>query len=177
MSQPRRHKVTKQFLKTKAILAHGYTTEMTLPGEPLIYSVKYSVGCRMKKADYFRNRKFNSLIKCYFKSYAFKLIPCVVIVTFYVTPTEGYDIKPADLRSEKVPALHSYELADYLLSFMEMIFRTLISTYRQLVKIDMQKFYSNNPRTVFQFMRWEHYVSFRDKDTAYTEGQKLRSPG
>lgn len=39
----------------------------------------------------------------------------------YVTPPDYATVKLSDVKKEKTPAVHSYELCDYLLSFLEML--------------------------------------------------------
>lgn len=124
----------------------------------MIYSIKYAIGSRTRSVQFFRDQKWKSLLKCFFDSYYNTKIPVVLLVRFYVTPPAHATVKPADVKKEKTPAVHSYELCDYILSFLEMLHHVLINSYRQVVKIDVEKFYSNNPRTLFKFMKWDHYV-------------------
>lgn len=90
-------------------------------------------------------------------------IPVVLLIKLYVTP-QRKGVSKAALRKENVPAVHSYEIVDYLLSFMELLLYKLITSYRQIVKIEVQKFYSDRPRTTFKFMRWEHYVIYKNQN-------------
>jgi len=113
--------------------------------------------------------KWKSLLKCFFRSYYRTNTPVVVVVRFYVSPPSSVKIKEADLRKETVPALFSYEICDYLLSFLEMLHHVLINSYRQIVKIDAEKYYSSNPRTVFQFMKWDHYENLPNRNTVHTK--------
>lgn len=149
-------------------------SELTLPGEPLIYSLKIAVGSRHHHLQFFRNMKFKSVLRCYFREYKAKTTPVVIIVRFYVSPPSSVKIKFADLRKEKTPAVQSYEIADYVLSFMEMLHNNLFSNYKQIVKVDAEKYYSNNPRTVFKFMRWENYLQVCD--TNNTKSKTVVAP-
>jgi hypothetical protein len=36
------------------------------------------------------------------------------------------------------------------------------------------KYYSENPRTCFKFMRWDHYVMSQNRNTSDTEAQSQR---
>ncbi len=162
----------KQIIKNQKILQSGAVdAELVLPGEPLIYSIKYTVGSRTRSVQFFRDMKWKSLLKSFFRSYYKTHTPVVVIVRFYVTPPQNANIKLNDLRSDTVPAVYSYELCDYLLSFLEMLHHVLINSYRQVVKIDVQKFYSSNPRTVFQFMKWDQYVYLQNHNTVHTKSK------
>lgn len=164
----------KQLIKQQRLLASGAVDlELVLPGEPLIYSIKYSIGDRLRSVQFFRNEKWKSVLKSFFPSYYRTSVPVVVIVQFYVSPPDSVKIKHADLLKETVPAVHSFELCDYLLSFLEMLHHVLINSYRQVVKIDVEKFYSANPRTVFKFMKWDHYVNLQNNNTVYPESKGL----
>lgn len=161
----------KQIIKQKKILLnHALNAELELPGEPLIYSIKYPVGQRRSGLNYFRNEKWKSLLRTFFPSYYKTKVPVVILILFYVTPPEHIKIKASDLKSESIPAVFCYELCDYLLSFLEMLHHTLFNSYRQVVKVDMMKFYSNNPRTVFKFVKWEHYLELQNNNTIHTTG-------
>lgn len=160
----------KQLIKHQKILAnHAADAPLELPGEPLIYSIKYSIGQRIHSADFFRNTKWRSLLKCFFRSYYKTSVPVVVIVQFYVSPSPRKKIKPSDVKKETVPAVSSYELCDYLLSFLEMLRGVLINSYRQIVKIETVKFYSANPRTVMKFIKWDDYVQLQNKNTIHAK--------
>ena len=164
----------KQLIKQQRILTSGAVdAELVLPGEPLIYSIKYSVGSRTRSTQFFRDQKWKSLLKSFFRSYYRTNVPVVVVVSFFVSPPETVNIKSADLKKESVPAVYSYEVCDYLLSFLEMLHHVLINSYRQVVKIDVQKFYSANPRTVFKFMKWEHYVNLQNHNSIHSKGQSI----
>lgn len=164
----------KQLIKKQKILKNNAVDiELELPGEPLIYSIKYSVGRRQLPMKHFRNEKWKSLLKCYFRSYYKTTVPVVVVVRFYVTPPEHVRIKRSDLNKETVPAVFCYEMCDYLLSFLEMLHHVLINSYRQIVKIDSEKWYSSNPRTVFKFIKWEDYVNLQNNNSLHAKSKKL----
>jgi hypothetical protein len=165
----------KRLIRQQKILKSGAVDlELELPGEPLIYCIKYAIGARQRGAQFFRNEKWKSLLKCYFPSYYKTKTPVVLLIRFYVSPPSNVNVKVADLKKETVPAVHSYEVCDYLLSFMEMIHHVLINSYRQIVKVDVEKFYSANPRTVFKFMKWDHYDYIQNHHTLHSKGQELR---
>ncbi len=147
---------------------HIYT-EFTIPGDPLVYSLKYPVGERTREMNYFRNRAWYSPLKCVFKQARNRNEPMVLFVRFYVPPIAGHKIRPRDIASEKVPAVHAWEVLDFTLSFLEMLKGSLILTYRQLVKIDCEKFYSKNPRTVFKFMSYTAYDAIQHNHSLYPE--------
>lgn len=164
----------KQIIKRQKLLALApVDAELVLPGEPMIYSIKYSIGSRTRSTQFFRDQKWKSLLKSYFRSYYKTNIPVVVVVSFFVSPPDAVNIKPVDLKKESVPAVYSYEVCDYLLSFLEMLHHVLINSYRQVVKIDVQKFYSSNPRTVFKFMKWDQYVDLQNHNTIHAKSQKF----
>lgn len=148
--------------------------ELVLPGEPLIYSIKYSMGTRTRSVQCFRDMKWKALIQSIFRNYCSANVPVVVIVKFYVSPPDYVNVSDRDVRKETVPAVHSFELCDYCLSFLEMLHHVLINSYRQVVKIDMVKFYSHNPRTVFQFMKWDQYVRLQSQNTVHTKSKGIR---
>lgn len=166
----------RQIIRRNAVIDKALMQELTLPGEPLIYSVRYAFGNRKLPERYFRNKQFASLIKCYFPKYMNTSIPLAIIVRFYVSPPENIELPQRDLKNEKRPAVHTHELCDYLLSFMEMLLNVVFKTYKQVVKIDCEKYYSNNPRTIFKFMRYENYVNLSHSDTLYAETQEIRTP-
>jgi Holliday junction resolvase RusA-like endonuclease len=162
----------KQLIKKKKLEAlAAVDAPLVLPGEPMIYSIKYNIGSRTRSIQFFPDMKWKSLLKSFFRSYYKTSVPVVVVVTFFVSPPEHVNIKQADLKKETVPAVHFYEVCDYLLSFLEMLHHVLINSYRQVVKVEVQKFYSAEPRTVFQFMKWEHYVNVKDNNTIHTESK------
>lgn len=146
---------------------------MELPGEPMIYSVKYSVGQRTRGVQFFRNMKWKSLLKTFFRSFYRTNIPVVLIVRFFVTPPENVTVSDKILRQESLPAVMSYELCDYTLSFLEMLHHVLFNSYRQVVKLDVEKFYSDNPRTVMKFMKWDEYVKLQNNNTNHAKAESV----
>jgi hypothetical protein len=161
----------KQLIKKQRLMHPAVDAELELPGEPMIYSIKYPIGNRSRSTQYFRNIKWKSLLKCFFKSYYRTSTPVVVIVRFFVTPPESVNISLKDLSKEATPAVFAYEACDYLLSFLEMLHHVLVNSYKQIVKIEVDKFYSNNPRTVFKFMKWDQYVELQNKNSPHSETQ------
>jgi hypothetical protein len=160
----------KQIIKEQKILASGVVdAEFTIPGEPMIYSIKYEIGTRKRGAQFFRNMQWKSHLKTFFRSYHKTYTPVVILVRFYVTPQEEVKIKAADLKKESAPATFAYETCDYLLSFLEMLHHVLYNSYRQIVKVDVEKYYSSNPRTVFKFMKWDHYVHLSNHNPIHTK--------
>ncbi len=147
--------------------------EMVLPEEPLIYSIKYQVGSRAKSMQFFRNKKWRSFFKCFFRSYMNSNVPCVLHITYYVSPPSYVKVSNKALKAEKTPATRSYELCDYLLSYMEMLHHVLINSYRQVVRIEAEKYYSSNPRTVFKFMKWEQYEMLKNNNTLHAESEGI----
>lgn len=146
---------------------------LELPGEPLIYSIKYDIASRNYKLNHFRNRKWFSMLRCYFDLFR-PDVPVALVVTFYVSPPTGVIVKEKPLKDEVVPALHCSELCDYLLSFQEILHKNLLHSYMQVVEIKTRKLYSERPRTTFQIMRWTHYVEYQNNHTLDAESQGVR---
>lgn len=170
--------IRKQALAKEYAIVNDY--EFVMPGEPMIYSLKYPIGRRQHSDQHFRNKKFRSFLKCFFRSYLLERTPVVLIVKFFVTPMEGTIVSHKAMRSDKFPAVQSPEICDYLLSFLETLFKVLIKSYRQICKIDAEKYYSDQPRTVMKFMSYAEYVNLQDHnpDYAKTKGQcTARSTG
>jgi len=164
----------KQIIKEQQILASGAVeAELVLAGEPLIYSIKYKVGQRSHSTQFFRNMKWRSLLKCWFRSQYNTKTPVVIAVRFYVSPPSNVSIKAADLKKESTPAVHSFEVCDYLLSFFEMLHHVLINSYKQIVKVDVEKFYSAEPRTVFKFMTWSQHVKLQAGNPPHAEAKRI----
>lgn len=138
----------------------------------MLYSIKYELGCRVRGGQYFRNLQWRSMLKCHFESFPTHPQPVVVLVTFYTAPPSFVQFNKGELESDEVPALHAFELAEYMLSFLEMLHGVLFKSYKHVVKIDMEKFYSNNPRTVMRFMRWSDYVCLQN---SYPVGAETQS--
>lgn len=164
----------KQIIKQNQILENIATGELTLADEPLIYSVKYSLGARTKSVQFFRCMRWKTFLKAHFRSYFNSKTAVVVIVRFYVSPDSRFKISAKALKAEKTPAVMAFEICDYLLNFIEMLHKVLINSYKQIVKIDADKFYSNEPRTVFKFMRYEDYAKLQNYPTIYSKSQGKR---
>lgn len=167
----------KQIINRSKMLNNVVDREMELPGEPMIYSVKYPVGQRTRGVQFFRNMKWKSLLKSFFRSFYRTNIPVVLIVRFFVTPPENVTVSAKVLRQESLPAVMSYELCDYTLSFLEMLHHVLFNSYRQVVKLDVEKFYSDNPRTVMKFMKWEEYVKLQGNNTNNAKAESVSRDG
>lgn len=164
----------KRLIALKGMVPEGYNYEMVLPGEPMIYSIKYRCGSRDLSGQQFRNRKFASMIKCHFTRARNRKEPYVILVRFFCTPLRPGLATLEELKAENKPAVASFEICEYLLSFQEMLFNVLYDYYKQIVKIDAEKFYSLNPRTTFKFMKWEHYEHFRNQGTVSPKGKGKR---
>lgn len=165
----------KQIIARKNLYNSAIEYTMTIPFEPLLFSVKHQLLGRRHDLAFFRNKQWYSILKCRFPSYTRKKIPVVVIVKFYVPPPHKCYVTKEEVRKEKTPALESPELTEYLLSFLEMIMWCLIGDYRQVVKIDMCKFYSNKPRTTFQFMKWSNYELLLTEAKNHTQAENERA--
>lgn len=165
----------KQIIKEHKIIRSGTVNmEFVMEGEPLPFSIRTDAGGRRYSLQFFRAKQWRSMLKCFFRAYMKNHIPVVLIVTFYVSPPDTVSVTKRRLKKDIVPAVKTWELCDYLLAFLQMLFQVLFSTYRQIVKIDAEKFYSKNPRTVFKFMSWEHYVILQDKDFTHPKSKSFR---
>ncbi len=163
----------KQIINRSKILNPVIDKAMILPGEPMIYSVKYPVGRRTRGVQFFRNKKWKSFLKTFFRSFYRTTIPLVVIVRFFVSPPGNVKVSAKLLRQESLPAVMSYELCDYSLSFLEMLHHVLFNSYRQVVKLDVVKFYSSNPRTEVKFMKWDEHVKLQSSHTDNAKAESL----
>ncbi len=128
----------KQIINKQKLMEAVVDGELVLPGEPLIYSIKYELSSSGRQHQ-FRNSRWKSMLKCHFRSFYNTKTPVVVVVKFFVSPPESESVSPKTLSTQKTPATRSYELCDYLLSFLEMLHHVLINSYRQVVKIDAVK--------------------------------------
>ena len=163
-------------IREEGLLAAGVMKNtFTLPGEPMIYSIKYNMSERRQSVQFYRNKKLYSMLKCIFPTYFNSKTGVVLIVRFYVSPPSFITVKDKDVKSEKEPAPQAHELCEYLLSFLEILRHVLVHNYKQFVKIDCEKYYSKDPRTVFQFMKWDHYAFYKDNNTLHTETKSLGS--
>lgn len=165
----------KQIIARKNLYNSAIEYTMTIPFEPLLFSIKHELLGRRHDLAFFRNKQWYSILKCRFPSYTRKKIPVVLLIKFYVPPPTKCTVTRAEVKSEKVPALESPELAEYLLSFLEMIHLCLIGNYRQVVKVDMCKFYSAKPRTSFQFMKWTNYEALLAEAKTHTKAENERA--
>lgn len=163
----------KRLIKEAKIAKEMAKEGFTIAGLPLIYTIKYELFNHKHPLQFFRDKQWRTMLRCIFPNYHRHTTPVVLLVTFYVPAIGRVDQKK--LHEESIPAACSYELADYLLSFLEMLRGALFVSYRQLVKIDMSKFYSNNPRTVFKFMHWNHYV--QNQNTLYPRSKSIGKAG
>lgn len=156
----------------------GATTPYTVEGEPIIYSIRECLGNRKLPIQHWNNKRQFSKLRCWFRSFLNPEVPAVLIVTFYVTKfPKKTKLTKKQLKEEKTPAVHSWEVCDYLLCLMETLRYSLLANYRQIVKIDAQKFYSSNPRTVFQLMRYDDWEFFYGKHPFYTKAKSFGAPG
>lgn len=164
----------KQIIRRSQIFNPVVGNALDMPGEPMIYSVKFAVGRRVRGVQFFRNMKWQSMLKTIFRTFNRSTTPLVLILKFFVSPPKHIKIPMAVLRKEATPAVMSYELCDYTLSFLEMLHHVLLNSYRQVVKLDTVKMYSNNPRTVMQFMKWDEYVELQNYNTIHTKTESIR---
>lgn len=165
----------KQIINRNKILLNGVVNRVvTIPEEPLIYSIKFDCGNRRLPGQYFRNKDFRTFVKCCLPAYKLANTPVVLIVTFFVTPPPGKGkIAKARLKAEDEPAVYGWELCDYLLSFMELLYPEMITSYKQICKIEMEKKYSDNPRTEFKFMRYDHYKKVCSNDPIHPDPEAI----
>lgn len=169
----------KQLIKQRTILNKVIGRPLEIPGEPMIYSVKYPVGQRTHHVNYFRNMQWKSLFKAQFRAFHNTNIPVVLILRFFVSPPAGVVVSRKDLSKESLPAVKGFELIDYALSFEEMLLYVLLNSYKQIVKLDCVKFYSSNPRTEMKFMLWDEYVKLQSDNTndPKTKGIRKKQSG
>lgn len=164
----------KHIINRQKIINQVVDRTLVLPGEPLLYSIKYSIGNKSMPIQNFRNKQWYSILKCHFPAYVDKNRPIVVLLRFYLSPPEGVDIPKDALFKEDVPATRCNELCDFGLAILESIKHALLDTYRQIVKLDMEKYYSINPRIELKFMKWEYYVKLQNNDPIYAETKGKR---
>lgn len=171
----------KQIIHRKQQFNKAVWNAFTIPEPPMLYSLRYPIGLRRLDLKYFKKKAFASLMKCTMPSFCpnRKHIPLVLIVRFYVPPFKFAEVPKEKIRPDNIPAVHSFELTDYLLALMEMIRTVLVDNYRTICKIEMEKYYSYKPRTEFMFMTWENYERLLHDDTIHTETKgkhKINSP-
>ena len=155
----------------------AHLIEYTMPGEPMIYSTNTPRGYSKDAGPRIRNQKYRSHLKCFFPNYNVTSIPVVIIVRFYVTPPEYIKLSRAELKAEKKPAVFPYEICDYILSFQETLYGALINSYAQVVRLDAEKYYSSNPRTVFQFVKYDIYEQLQATNPILTTPESLCPDG
>lgn len=163
----------KNIIREQKILSNASASEFVIPGEPMIYSIKYVLDNNQRSSQTYRNEQWKSILRSVFKSYLSSKTPVVLCLTFYVSPPERENIAYDKLREEKTYATRSYELCDYLLSFQEMLLRVLINSYRQIVRIESEKYYSANPRTVMRFYSVETYEKLQSKNTLRSKSKSI----
>lgn len=167
----------KQLIKSKQILRKSPgSAVLEIPGDPLIYSVKYSIGNRRHSHQFFKNMQWKSILRSYFLNCMRSQTPVVVLATFYLAPPEKISISSKRLMAEKTPATACFELCEYTLCLLEMLHRNLINTYKQIVKLDVDKFYSHNPRTVLRFMPWIQYEELQNSYTLSPKTKGVSTP-
>jgi|GEM_PF-2798789 hypothetical protein len=146
---------------------------LVLEGDPLIYSVKCPAGQRTRGLQYFRNKQWKPFLTTHFRSLRSQDVPVVVLLKFFIKPPEGVKVPKAALSQESAPAVKPFELCEYILSFLEMIRGVLITAYKQIVKIDAVKLYSDNPRLEVKIMRWNEYVNMQNNNSNDTKAESL----
>jgi hypothetical protein len=141
---------------------------LEIPETPMLFSIEEEA-YRNTPPEELRNMKFYGILKSWFESYMDCTQPVVVKVIFYIKPMKSFEPSPEALKLEKSPAVCGPELCDFMLSFLEMIRGTLITCCRQIVRIEMEKYYSNKPRTFFKLIPWSEHIELQRKDTAQTD--------
>ena len=164
----------KHVINRQRIINQVVNRALVLPGEPILYSIKYSLGNKSMPAQHFRNKQWYSILKCHFSAHNKKNTPIVLYLRFYLSPPEGVDISRGALEKESTPAVLCNELCDFGLAILESIRYALLHSYRQVVKLDMEKYYSSRPRIEMKFMKWEHYVKLQNNDPIYAEAKGKR---
>ncbi len=168
--------VSKSWIREKELVRRMGLKPLVMAGEPMLYSIKYSLGERRFPVQFFRNKKWRSKIRCWFSAYISEHTAVAVIICCYVSPQFTATQPPLsqeEIESEQVPAVYSWELADLELSYLEMLKHALLKNYRQVTKIDICKFYSNNPRTLVQILPWCHYVNLQDNYPYQTKSESI----
>ena len=59
---------------------------LTIPGEPLIYSMRYNISKRQLQDTYFVKRQYASILRSMYRSYYNEKTPLVLLLRFYVSP-------------------------------------------------------------------------------------------
>lgn len=159
-----------QLLKTTNVAA----AVLEIPDEPKLYSIRVSLGTRQLPESFFRCKQMRSILRSFFPVYWTH--PVVVILRFFCAPPSNVKLSAKALKDEKTPALFAYEINEYILSTLEMLHRVLFNNYKQIVKIDAEKFYSKRPRTELQFMTWEQYVELQNRGALYPAPKSFGAP-
>lgn len=157
----------------------GATSVLTLPVDPPLFSTGVTVTSRRLNDLHFKRKAFFSLLRSFFKTYALDHVPVVLCCRFYIRPPayEKRRFSAKELRSEQVPAVYAPELCEYVLALLSCLHEVLFKNYRQVVRIETEKFYtSKRPRTELQFMHWENWRHFYAKHPFYTKAYDFRAP-
>lgn len=167
-------------LKAQLRLNHfkAVTRSMLLRGEPLLYSLKQPEGYEkdrfaLKNLKKLRLKQFFGAIRSTFMAELDQKTPVVFIIKLFVSPHPCVPVDHKDVISEKTPAVGTYELCEYLLSFLELMRDTLYSSHRQICAIEIEKHYSLKPRIEFQYMRYPSYVELKNDHRRYTQAKML----
>lgn len=165
----------KQRIKSSKLRAFNpaVNNDYTMGGEPLPFSILEKIGTRKRPLQFFRNKQWRSHLRCIFRVIWDTKTPVVVIATFYVSPPDHVKISAKKLKEETIPAALSHELFEYGMTLLNMLNKALFYSYRQIVKLDMEKYYSNRPRTVLKYMTWNDYVDLQNYDPDQTQAESL----
>lgn len=168
--------VTKQVIQRSQQFNPAVWNVFTIPEFPMVYSLKYPIGKRTLDMKYFRKKAYASLMKCQMPAFVgdHGTKPLVLRVRFYVPPFVHKNVPQKDVVTERVPAKYSYELCDYLLALLELLHKVLLDNYKDICKVECEKYYSNNPRTEFQFMTWENYGRLLNNDSLDPKSKSKR---
>lgn len=147
--------------------------DLVMKQEPMPYSAKLQVGRRILPAQHWRNVQWYSPLKCCIPNYKRKGEALVLLIRFYVSP--NVELTDRQLKAEG-PATEAFELCEYLLSFLEMLIGNVYSSHRQIVKVDMEKHYSKDPRTEFKLIPWREYAKLPVHPADNAGEQKKRKP-
>ncbi len=164
--------ITKAKLRRLERIKASIGSSLDLGGEPYIYSNRHNVTGRQRSPQHKRNQQLHMMLKSFFASYIHSDIPVVLFVTFFVSPRDK-KISIEDLRSERVPATHTYEILEYLLSLLEAMKDVCFRSYRQVVKIDCEKYYSDKPRIMMKYMHWDGYVELQNQNSSNTQAKDV----
>jgi hypothetical protein len=150
--------------------------EFTITGSPLEFTAFTEFDERLNNATpRKRKRMFAPLIRSTMPTFNLSDTPVCLFVRFFVRPPDHVDVADELLEAETVPATECAELCEYFLSLLDFFRDVVIHSYKQIVKVEMDKFYSNRPRTVFQIMKFEHYVTYKDVRPIHTQSKSFRT--